>query len=240
MVELLQLGQKYEQQSQGYFNPAAGELIALWGFFSSQPNLTRPPPSKAAIAKVLAHRPTLAAITINGNQLRCSNPHLLLDFGAFAKGYGMAQLAAIINRFGIKHALINAGGDILTIGSSPRGKPWRVALTNPVTGELVGSIRSENNSIFTSGLSQRRFTYQGKTYHHLLNPKTGFPAAGLASVTVIANDPTLADAAATALFVAGHKQWQTVAKALRIDRVSVVDVNGKLTLTEAMLKDIET
>lgn len=233
IIELIKLGQHYEQASHGYFNPAAGELIKLWGFFSSSPNLPRQPPSHEAISKVLANQPSLIAISISGRELSCHNPDLLLDFGAFAKGYGMAKLASMLKGFGVQHALINIGGDILTIGSKPDGQPWSIALTNPITGELIGNIKStgtsQENSVFTSGLAQRRFTYQGQTYHHLLNPKTGYPAIGLASVTVITGDPTLADAAATAIFVAGDKEWLQIAKALNIEQVVVVDLAGKVT-----------
>lgn len=239
MVELVLLGQQYENLSLGYFNPAAGELVRLWGFFSSDPNHTRRPPSADAISTALAHHPTTHDLHLSGTKLRCDNPNLVLDFGAFAKGYGMSKLAAIIQRFGIKHALINAGGDILTIGRHPNNTPWRVALTNPISGELIGSINSADNSVFTSGLSQRRFKYQGKMYHHLINPKTGYPAEGLSSVTVIAQDATLADAAATAIFAAGHKDWQRVAKALKINNVAVIDATGKLSLSKEMAKHIQ-
>ncbi|MCF6254350.1 MAG: FAD:protein FMN transferase, partial [Thiomicrorhabdus sp.] len=120
------------------------------------------------------------------------------------------------------------------------GDPWRVGIQNPQQpNQVLASIDLKSGeSVMTSGVYQRYFEWQGQRFSHILNPKTGYPAQTFASVTVIHSNAITADAAATALLIAGKTQWKTIAKSMGIQYVFAVDENGKIFQTDAMAKRI--
>jgi thiamine biosynthesis lipoprotein len=132
---------------------------------------------------------------------------------------------------GIQHAVVNAGGDLRAIGQHG-SRPWRVGIRHPRQEGILASVEtSPDESIFTSGDYERYFDWQGKRYGHIIDPRTGYPAEGLSSVTVFADQADLADAAATALFVAGPKDWLPVARAMGVKGVMLVDEQGTVQIT---------
>jgi thiamine biosynthesis lipoprotein len=136
---------------------------------------------------------------------------------------------------GIKNAIINAGGDLRAIGLRETGEPWKIAIRHPDGESIIGSLEiSGDASVFTSGGYERNFTWEGKRYHHIIDPRTGYPAVGTASVTVIHDDSTTADAAATALFVAGPGEWHRIARKMGIRFVLLITENGELQMNPAM------
>jgi thiamine biosynthesis lipoprotein len=224
--------------SQSLFNPGIGDLIALWGFHSDDPP-AGPPPAPEAIQAYLGQRVTMDDLTLTEDHVVSTNPALQLDLGGFAKGYAVDAAVERLKTLGIEHAIVNAGGDLRAIGR--RGeRPWRVGVRHPRQTGVMAAIETRGDeSIFTSGDYERFFEYQGKRYHHIIDPRNGYPAAGAASVTVIHKDAATADAAATALLIAGPDQWQSVARAMGIDYVMLVDDNEAVYLTEAMADRIK-
>ena len=144
-----------------------------------------------------------------------------------------------LRELGVQNAIVNAGGDLRAIGSRA-GHPWRIAIRRPSgTGVFATIDVTGDASIFTSGHYERNFTHEGKTYHHIIDPRTGFPAEGAQSVTVVHTDATTADAAATALFIAGPDSWHQVATDMGIRYVVLVDSQGVLHMNPAMAERIE-
>lgn len=236
VLPLLQDAVELEKASGGRFNPAIGKLIEQWGFHS-EGSATAPPPTEDIDALVAA-KPSLTDLEIDGIRVRSTNPAVALDFGAFAKGFGVDRTIELLRRLGIENALINAGGDLRAIGS--RGdRPWRIGIRAPRGGGVLASVEIRGDqSVFTSGDYERFFEYEGQRYHHILDPASGYPAAGITSVTVIAHEGALADAAATALFVAGPDQWREVAAAMGLDKVMVIEDNGAVHMTPEMAQRI--
>lgn len=233
LKKLINLGKKYYKQSNGLFNPASGNLIKLWGFFSSEPHISRKPPSLQKIKDWLEFKPSMYDLIIQDQKLTCHNSKLALDLGGYAKGYGVGKIASILKKNGIKHAIINAGGDIQTIGSKLKNQPWQISIADPTNQKSLMVITSENNSVFTSAANIRKFTYQNKQYHHILNPNTGYPAKlDFLSVTVIDKNPTKADAAATTLFIAGFKQYKQILKNMNIKKWIILTKNHELLFSE--------
>ena len=114
-------------------------------------------------------------------------------------------------------------------------RPWRIGIRHPRKNQLIASIETRGEeSIFTSGDYERSFMYNGKRYHHILDPRTGYPAQGTQSVTVIHTDSGLADAAATALFIAGPEDWIKIAKKLKLTQVMLIDDKGVIHITPEM------
>lgn len=219
------------------FNPAIGALVELWGFHQDERG-NAPPPPEAAIAELVAAAPRMTDLELDGIRMRSRNPAVSLDFGAFAKGYGIDRAIERLRGLGIENAIVNAGGDLRAIGS--RGdRPWRIGVRAPRGGGVLAAVEiAGDTSVFTSGDYERNFEYEGEIYHHILDPATGYPARGLTSVTVLARDGATADAAATALFVAGPGAWRQVASDMGLDRVMVVTSDGTVHLTPAMEHEV--
>ncbi|HEC19201.1 MAG TPA: FAD:protein FMN transferase [Gammaproteobacteria bacterium] len=232
ILPLIERGTELSRRSGGLFNPAIGKLIALWGFASDDPP-KGPPPSDAAIRAIVDQHPSMTDIRRDGIQIQAQNPALKLDFGAFAKGYAVDRAIEVLRELGINNAVVNAGGDLRAIGRHGE-RPWRVGIRHPREAGILASVEVQGDeSVFTSGDYERYFDWQGKRYDHIIDPRTGYPAQGLSSVTVFSQLADLADAAATALFVAGpeEKNWLPVARAMGISGAILVDDTGNIQIT---------
>ena len=236
VVPLVQISRELAIKSDHLFNPAIGGLLKLWGFESDDSTVSRPPPDPAAIAALVKANPRMDDITIDGFMLSCSNPAVQLDFGAIGKGYGIDFAIAHLRELGVNNAIVNSGGDLRAIGNKG-GQPWRIAIRGADGKGVLGEIDvNGDESVFTSGNYERTFEWQGKHYHHILDPRTGYPAQGTRSVTVVHDNATVADAAATALFVAGPKDWARIAAQMGVGKVLLVDEDNVIHMTPAMAK----
>lgn len=219
--------------SGGRFDPAIGRLIGLWGFHADELP-TGPPPPDGAVRNLVRRGPSMDDLVRSGGTVRSTNPAVQLDFGAFAKGMALRRLSAELADLGIHNFLINAGGDLVAAGTHGE-RPWRIGIRDPRgTGVLASLEPRDGEAVFTSGDYERFYRWEGKRYHHIIDPRTGRPARGVRSVTVIHGDAALADAAATALFVAGPASWPGVADAMGIQFVLLVDDQGTVHMTPAM------
>ena len=239
LVPLIKKSKLYEKQSKGLFNPAIGHLIKLWGYHDEFPPEDGPIPDETDIQALLDKQPSMQSITINGVRVKNSNAHNMLDFGGIAKGYAIDVVLKHIQQMGVQHATINSGGDLKVIGQ--RGdEPWHIGIRDPRGEGVIASLDLHHNeAAFTSGDYERFFKLEGQRYHHILDPRTGQPARNSQSVTVIHNDATLADTAATALFVAGPKEWLTIAKSMNIQQAMLIDREGNIHITAALAKRVK-
>lgn len=226
------------ERSGGRFNPAVGRMIEAWGF-NSEEREAGPPPDDAELAAMLPP-PTLSALEETEDGLwRSTDPRLWIDMGAFAKGLAVEIAINTLREHGIENAIVNAGGDLKVIGQHGE-RDWRIGVRDPRGDGVLASIdASGNDSVFTSGDYERFFEWEGERYHHIIDPATARPARGVTSVTIIHPDAALADAAATALFVAGPSEWPAIAHAIGIDTAMVVLENGSVEMTPAMRSRVE-
>jgi thiamine biosynthesis lipoprotein len=239
LVPLIRTSMELSRQSQHYYNPTIGQLINLWQFHKYQEDNIQPPDDKT-IQTLVKNNPRLTDLQINEqNQLISRNPAASLNFGAFAKGYAIELGIKRLQKLNIDNAIINAGGDLSVIGQHGE-RAWNIGIRHPREDSILGSVEVKNNeSVFTSGDYERFYFYQGKRYHHILDPTTGYPTDDAQSVTVIHQDAGRADAAATALFVAGSKKWQSIAKNMGIHLVMLIDANGDIHLTRGMQERVK-
>lgn len=238
LIELTRLSQDMELRSDGHFNAAVGALVELWGFHSSEFPIEGPPPSPQRIAARLQSRPSSMDIRIEGQVLQSSNPAVQLDFGGIAKGYAIDRACALLEENGIGDAIVNAGGDLRTMGGHGE-RPWRIAVRNPSGGVIAALETQGEEAVFTSGNYERFRQNAGRRYPHILDPRTGWPVEGLASVTVIAENGAFADASATALIVAGPARWLAMARSLGLEEVLVVDDAGAVQMTARMAARVQ-
>lgn len=233
VLPLIKLSKKLAAESDDLFDPAIGKLIELWGFHQDPLQCNGPPDPEKVEALVEAH-PTMGDIEVDGIFVQSKNPAVQLDFGAIGKGYGIDLAIAHLREMGIENAIVNSGGDLRAIGSRG-GHPWRIAIRSPSGSGTLGFVNiAGDESVFTSGDYERFCLNDGKRYHHIIDPRTGYPARGTRSVTVIHDNAAVADAAATALFVAGPKDWYRIARQMGLHYVLLVDSNDVIHMNPAM------
>ena len=251
IVALIEQSQLLSSQSDGLFNPAIGQLIKLWQFDQLDNEHHRfQLPSKKAIENILQTRPAMADLKLSRKKsdsamIQSANPHITLDFGAFAKGVAIELMMEQLKQLNIDNALINSGGDLKVLGNKG-DQPWRIGIKNPdyslqkSNQAILAAINlNDHESLFTSGNYERFFEFEGQLYHHIIDPRSGYPARGTRSVTVLANDAGLADAASTALFIAGAQHWPDIARKMGIQYVMLISEDDKVYLSEAMSRRIK-
>jgi thiamine biosynthesis lipoprotein len=240
LLPLLERGRELAAMSDGLVNPAAGRLAALWGFHNEPPEC-RPPPSRRAIRRLLDADPTLADLARDGIMLQSDNPALMLDFSAMAKGLAMDRVMAHLLGNGVRNAQINAGGDFLITGSRS-GRPWRLPVARANGTGVLGVIDiGTPAALFTAGDYQRNFIDEGRVYHDIIDPRTGWPSDELKAVTVLSldGDAAATQVAARALFVAGLEGWEALANTMGLDHVLLIDRAGTVHMTPAMRERVE-
>ena len=238
ILPLITSAQTLSVQSEGLFNPTIGQLVKLWGFHSDERDEDTPPPMDDELSQLLSHAPSMSDIIIDGLSMHGKNKNIQLDFGGFAKGYAVDVAIEHLRELGIKNAIINAGGDLRAIGRHG-DRPWHIGIRHPRQEGVFAAIDIEGDeSVFTSGDYERFFENGGKRYHHIIDPRTGKPANQTRSVTVVHSNGATADAAATALFVAGPKNWHRIAKSMGIKYVMLIDQQGRMHMNPAMAKRI--
>lgn len=165
-----------------------------------------------------------------------------IDLGGIIKGYAADKAVDVLRENGIKSGIVAVAGDIKVFGKRPDGGLWRVGIQNPRQksdrDEIIAAIGLSDMAISTSGDYQKFFIKDGKRYHHLLNPKTGYPAYGCQSATVITKDAAFTDAFATGIFILGYQKGMDVLKRLGFDGV-IVDKDGKIFVTERIKEKIK-
>ncbi|MDX8387364.1 MAG: FAD:protein FMN transferase [Ghiorsea sp.] len=209
---LLEQSLVIHKQTFGAFDPTLGELNQRWGFSSTYKPKT--PLSDHIIMESLQKSGVENLQRTKPLTWHKNKEGLKLDFGAIAKGLAIDEGVKKLESMGVEHAIINAGGDIRVLGDHG-GKPWRIAVRHPREQKPLGWFEvNQDLSIVTSGDYERFFLYEGKRYHHIIDPNTGKPSATSLSVTVIAPTATQADALSTAMFILGYKQGIQVIEGL--------------------------
>lgn len=205
--ELLMRSLEFCQLSGGAFDITLGGLSDLWNFTGANPHA----PDAVAIAEALSHT-GYGKLQIREEWASLADPETVIDLGGIAKGYIADRLGLFLREKGVSSGIIDLGGNILLIGGKPEGggtKDFSVGIADPdySSSGTLGVFSLQNKSIVTSGGYQRFFVENGKTYHHILDPKTGSSAeSGLLSVTIVSDDSAEGDALSTACFVLGAEE----------------------------------
>ena len=238
VLPLIQQSIILSRQSDGLFNPAIGSLINLWQFHKHDDPDIRPPDT-AKIKEIISTRPVMSDLRFEDDTLSSTNPAVQLNFGAFAKGYASDLSFTKLRQLGIKNAIINAGGDLRVSGKYGT-RLWNIGIKHPRKDDIIATIEvRDGESVFTSGDYERYYIHDDTRYHHILDAKTGYPARGASSVTVIHDNAATADAAATALLVAGAKRWQEIATNMGVTYVMLIEEQGTVHMNPKMAKRIK-
>jgi thiamine biosynthesis lipoprotein len=235
LAAMLRDAQAWSSQTGDLFNPAIGGLIALWGFHADTPQSRVP--EAAAIADWVDRRPRMADLHIENHTVWSSNLAVQLDLGGYAKGRALDEAAAILKAHAIANALVNIGGNVIALGAHG-DRPWRVGIQHPrQPGTLATLDLRDGEAIGTSGDYQRYFEADGRRYSHLIDPRSGQPAAGMQSVTVLVTGKqagTRSDALSKPLFIDGAARLAEHASRLGVAHYLAVDGAGQIHVSPAM------
>ena len=203
VLGVLKEGLAYSAQSEGLFQMTIAPLADLWGIMSDSPKV----PGADEISNALSYvDDSQAALDEEAGTVFLPRPGISLDLGALVKGYAAGKAREIYEENQVDSALLSLGGMIVTVGRKPEGEPFQIGLRDPEGGasDYFGILSGDGRIISTSGGYERYFEQDGKRYHHILDPRTGYPAeSGLLSVTVLCNDGMKADFLSTTLYIAG-------------------------------------
>jgi len=202
-IEVVRAAMEFGGLTDGVFDITIGRLSRLWEF-GGEPSV----PPVAGLEELLK-TVDYTQIQITEDTIQLTNPDAWIDLGAIAKGYIGNSIAAFLTDKGVSGALIDLGGDIVAIGSRPGGTPWRIAVREPYgeAEDWIGVIEVADAAVISSGIYERSFEYNGVLYHHILDPKTGFPAkSDIISATVVTKDAVTGEALSTAAVLMGSEE----------------------------------
>lgn len=235
--QVLSLALEWNQITSGAFDITIAPVCAAWGFSGSGEHRI---PSEQELIGLLALVDS-SAVMLTENTAALGKPDMEIDLGGIAKGYAAGQAEQVLRERGVESALLDLGGNITVIGSKPDGSAWRIAIQDPSdSSAAAGTLSLTDCSAVTSGGYQRNFEQDGAVYHHIIDPRTGYPAdSGLLSVTVVCADPALGDLLSTALFVLGEEDALELWRGREGFELVLVTEDGRLVVTEG-LKDCFT
>ncbi len=208
-LRVMQTAQRIYHLTDGAWDGTVAPLVKIWGFGKDGP--LRQVPAAAAVERARqAVGFDLIAIEADG-RLSKKRPGVTLDLASIAKGYGVDQVAAVIAGLGFKDYLVEIGGEVYAAGQRPDGKPWRVGINRPEAAAAADAVYKvvplHNRALATSGDYRNFYQVEGKSYSHIIDPRTGSPIVNhVVSASVVAGDCTLADGLATGLMVMGPAQ----------------------------------
>jgi FAD:protein FMN transferase len=228
LVALIARGLKVAGETDGMFDPTVGPLCLLWGFSGGAPPRL---PAKSEISKVLTKVGwDRVKLDQRAGTVLLPDHGMALDLGAVAKGYALERSADIIRKSGVSAGLVNAGGDVIAIGEKEPGKPWGIGVRDPRDPDgIIAVAEVANRAVLTSGDYERCFIKDGKRYHHILNPRTGYPVEGVESVTLIT--PHATSALSCAVFALGVDKGLKYVESMHGVEALIVDSHGEIHMT---------
>ena len=234
------------RKTEGAFDITVYPLMREWGFTDEN---YRVPDSDRL--KELLKNTDASKIEYDETTKQLTLPEgVQIDFGGIAKGYTSARVMEIFRECGVESGIVSLGGNVQTCGKKPDGSTWKIGVQNPDTSAdepYIGTLDIGEKAVITSGGYERYFEQDGKTYHHILDPKTGYPAAsGLKSVTIVSADGALADGLSTSLFIMGKEKAEAFWKKENASKegaafdVILQDEDGSLFVTEGIEKEFSS
>ena len=231
LAQFIKTALTYCETSGGLFDITMGSVTRLWNFKNGTV------PAENDVRAALAHV-NWQGVRVTGSTVQLADSETCLELGGIAKGYIADGVLDVLARHGVEHAIVNLGGNVAVMGGRPDGAPWQVGLRQPVASHGIPVTASfaamgvTSGSVVTSGVYERAFTSDGRAYHHIIDPRTGFPAeSDVVSATVVSRTSLEGDGYSTSLILMGVEgALQFAAQHPEIDIV-LVDVQGRVFAT---------
>lgn len=226
LIDLIERSLSISKLTDGAFDISYASMDRIWKFDGSMLEMPEKEKIKASVAKVGFQN---IHINRSNRTVYLKQKGMKIGFGGIGKGYAADKAKALLMKKGIPAGIINASGDMNTWGTQPDGTYWKVAITNPMDkNKSYGLLAIENKAVVTSGNYEKYVSFNGKRYAHIIDPRTGYPASGIVSVTVFAPKAELADALATSIFVMGIETGLNRINQLPEVECIIVDDSGLL------------
>ena len=225
VFDLVERAIKISKLTSGAFDISYASMDKIWKFDGSMKQLPTEEAIKKSVEKVgyqnIILNPTDKTIFLK-------NKGMKLGLGGIAQGYIADKIKEVLQEKGCTSGLVNVSGDINTWGKQPNGQPWTVGIINPMNkNKVFATFILDDSAVETSGSYEKFVVFNGKRYSHIIDPRTGYPASGIVSVSVFAKQTELADALATGIFVLGIEVGLDLVNQLNgIDCIIVDDKGG--------------
>ncbi len=231
VLSLLMLGREVYEKTGGTVHIGLGSVTELWKDAIAAEAV--PAPEQIAEAMMAVSPLDNLLLDTKAGTVTRTDSHMKLDVGAIAKGYVLDKVCAYAAEAQIESLLVNLGGEILAVGSAPNGKPWEVAIADP-DGGLIQTIHVRNAVVATGGDYERGFEANGKRYHHIIDPATGYPAVTHRAATVLVplEAAALSDAYSTALLILPDNHARELASTVPGMQYLLVHPDGTLVLSD--------
>ncbi len=238
LFRLIERAQRVSKLTGGAFDISFASLDRVWTFDGSMTEV----PSDEAIANSVRHI-GYQKIQLNEDSLSVFLPEagMRIGFGAIGKGYAANRARRRMKELGIANGVVNASGDLTAWGVQPDGLPWGVSIADPEDPQHeIATLRTQDGAIVTSGDYEKYAMIEGVRYAHIIDPRTGWPASGLKSVTILCPDAELADALATSVFVLGEEDGIALIDRLKNIECLLVTEGNRLVQSAHVDLDYET
>ena len=229
-AQVIAKGLEYSRLSDGAFDITIEPLSSLWDCTAENPQV---PPEEAI--REARERVNYRNVSVEGNMVTFADDVTTIDLGAIAKGFIADEIKAYLIEEGVGSAIINLGGNVLCVGARPDETPFRIGIQRPFAerNEVAGALDIEDMSVVSSGVYERHFTQDGVNYHHLLNPRTGYPYEnGLVQVTIISRDSVDGDGLSTTCFALGIEEGSELIESMEDIYGIFMTEDGSIYYTE--------
>lgn len=224
---MLERSKRYGEESDGTFDITWHGMAGIWHFDEAFV-----PPSRDAV-DAARRNVNFRLIQIDGNKILLPKAGMSIGLGGIAKGYAIDRASGVLASAGFHDSLVDGGGDVLVSGTREDGGAWRLGIQNPrgERGEMLGLVRASNRAVVTSGDYERFRIVNGVRYHHIIDPRTGYPASASISVTVMAETAERAVVLSKPIFILGPEKGLAFARGAGVETL-IIDPQGKRYLTE--------
>ncbi|WP_445717374.1 FAD:protein FMN transferase [Flavobacterium sp.] len=230
VFELVERAVRISKLTSGAFDISYASMDRIWKFDGSMKEMPTAEAIKNSVAKVGYQN-----IILNKNEssIFLKNEGMKLGLGGIGQGYIADKIKALLQENGCSSGLVNVSGDINTWGKQPNGMPWTVGIINPMNkNKVFATFPLDDSAVETSGSYEKYVTFNGKRYSHIIDPRTGYPASGIISVSVFAKQTELADALATGIFVLGIEVGLDLVNQLNGIGCIIVDDKGAIHVSK--------
>ncbi|MFA5524601.1 MAG: FAD:protein FMN transferase [Tissierellales bacterium] len=231
---VIEKGKYYSMLSEGRFDISIGPLVQLWGIGSKDARVPLQSEIDMTLSKVDYNK---VLLNESDKSIMLAEEGMIIDLGGIAKGYAADIIANYLKSQDINNAIIDLGGNILTLGGNLKTDKWNIGVQNPFEprNKYIGIINIKDKTIVTSGVYERNFTKDGKTYHHILDPFTGYPVENsLMAVSIISDISIDADGLSTAIFALGLEKGMALIENLDGIDAIFVDKDKNVYITEGI------
>ena len=230
IYDLVDRATKISKLTSGAFDISYASMDRIWKFDGSMKEMPTPEEIRKSVEKVGYQN-----IILNPNEttIFLKNKGMKLGLGGIGQGYIADKIKVLLQEKGCKSGLVNVSGDINTWGKQPDGQSWTVGIVNPMNkNKVFATFPLDDSAVETSGSYEKYVTFNGKRYSHIIDPRTGYPATGIVSVSVFAKQTEIADALATGIFVLGVEVGLDLVNQLKGIGCIIVDDKGGIHVSK--------